>query len=136
MSAIIKSQYETAKKLLALCEFNLRFYYEVDDSSKYFDIYYNNCTSLLTIVGGIVVHSTVLQDVRESRLSIIDNCRNRFAAYEAELLEAGLITSEWEKILADVEESTEPVEQIYTDDQKAQMWYDHVKNQSDYDSRR
>ena len=55
-----------------------------------------------------------------------------FAAYEAELKAAGLIGQTWEEILADVE-PTEPAEQIeYTEEQKAQMWYEHQK-QMDYD---
>ena len=62
----------------------------------------------------------------------MDNCKQKFAAYEAELMQAGLIGQTWEEILADVEQS-EPAEEIeYTEEQKAQMWYEHQK-QIDYD---
>ena len=137
MSAIIKNQYETAKKLLALCEFNLIYLNEFGNTQKDFDILYKNVTSLLTIVGSVYISSMVMQNVRERKVSIIQDCRNRFAAYEAELMQAGIILTEWEQILADVE-PTEPADHIeYTDNQKCEMWAEYKsQNNYDYNSRR
>ena len=136
MITIIQNQYETAKQLLALCEFNLKCV-QAFNAQKDFDIYYNNVSSLLTIVGGVSVFSKVIQDVRGTRLSMIEDCRQRFAAYEAELMQAGLLLSRWEQILSDVE-PTEPADHIeYTEEQEAQMWHEHQKQMDyDYDSRR
>ena len=102
-----------------------------------FDIFFNNVSSLLTIIGGVSVFSKVIQDVRGTRLSMIEDCRNRFAAYEAELMQAGLLLSRWEQILSDVE-PTEPVQEIeYTENEKCEMWAEYItRNNYDYDSRR
>ena len=137
MSTIIQNQYETAKKLLALCEFNLKCWDTFGRTQKDFDSFYSNVTSLLTITGDVSVCSKVVQEVRKSRLSMIEDCRNRFAAYEAELMQAGIILSEWEQILADVE-PTETAEAIeYTDNEKCEMWAEYkAQNNYDYDSRR
>ena len=134
---IIQNQYETAKKLLALCEFNLKYWDTFGRTQKDFDIFYNNVTSLLTITGDVYISSMVMQNVRKSRLSMIEDCRNRFAAYEAELMQAGLILSRWEQILSDVE-PTEPADHIeYTDNEKCEMWAEYKsQNNYDYDSRR
>lgn len=133
MSAIIKKQYETAKELLKAVERNSKFYETFGRTQKDFDYFYNSVTSLLTIVGDVYVCGQVGQAQRESGVSIMDNCRQKFAAYEAELKTLGLIGKTWEQILADVE-PTEPVEIIeYTEEQKAQMWYEHQK-QFDYDT--
>jgi hypothetical protein len=136
MITIIQNQYETAKELLALCEFNLKCV-QAFNAQKDFDIYYNNVSSLLTIVGGVSVFSKVVHDVRGTRLSMIEECRQRFAAYEAELMKAGLILSRWEQILSDVE-PTEPVQEIeYTENEKCEMWAEYItRNNYDYDSRR
>jgi hypothetical protein len=136
MITIIQNQYETAKQLLALCEFNLKCV-QAFNAQKDFDIYYNNVSSLLTIVGGVSVFSKVVQDVRGTRLSMIEECRQRFAAYEAELMQAGLLLSRWEQILSDVE-PTEPVQEIeYTENEKCEMWAEYItRNNYDYDSRR
>jgi hypothetical protein len=136
MSTIIQNQYETAKQLLALCEFNLKCV-QAFNTQKDFDIFYNNVSSLLTIVGGVSVFSKVIQDVRGTRLSMIEDCRNRFAAYEAELMQAGLLLSRWEQILADVE-PTEQADHIeYTENEKCEMWAEYkAQNNYDYDSRR
>lgn len=133
MSTIIKTQYETAKQLLKAAEQNLRLYDLLNDDKRWED-FYNMATSLLTIVGGVDAYSfSIVQKTRPAGVSIIDDCRQRFAAYESELIKAGLIPSVWEQILADVEQ-TEPVQQIeYTDEQKAQMWYEHQKQIQDYD---
>jgi len=133
MSTIIKKQYETAKELLKAADYNLYCYENIDRSDKNFERLFNTIISLLTITGGVQVgYSRVLLDERENGLSIVDNYRQKFAAYEAELKAAGLIGQTWEEILADVEQS-EPAEQIeYTEEQKAQMWYEHQK-QMDYD---
>lgn len=133
MSTIIKKQYETAKELLKSADYHLYYYENIDRSDKNFDKFFNTVTSLLTIVGGVQVgYSRVLQEDRDNGLNIVDNYRQKFAAYEAELMQAGLIGQTWEEILADVE-PTEPAEQIeYTEEQKAQMWYEHQK-QMDYD---
>jgi hypothetical protein len=132
MSTIIKKQYETAKQLLKTVEFCCRYYEKCGKTQKDFDYFYNNATSLLTIFGHVHVGISVIQGERASGTSIIDDCRQRFAAYEAELMHAGLISSKWEQILADVE-PTEPAVQIeYTEEQEAQMWYEHQK-QIDYD---
>jgi hypothetical protein len=136
MSTIIQNQYETAKKLLALCEFNLKCV-QAFNTQKDFDRYYNNVTSLLTIVGDVCICSKVVQEVREEGVSMIEECRQRFAAYEAELMQAGLILSRWEQILSDVE-PTEPADHIeYTDNEKCEMWAEYKsQNNYDYDSRR
>ena len=136
MNTIIQKQYETAKQLLALCEFNLKCV-QAFNAQKDFDTYYNNVTSLLTIVGGVSIFSKAIQDVRGTRLSMIEECRQRFAAYEAELEQGGLIFSEWERILSDIE-PTEPIHEIeYTDNQKCEMWAEYkAQNNYDYDSRR
>jgi hypothetical protein len=127
MSTIIQKQYETAKQLLKTVEFCLRYYEKCGKTQKDFDYFYNNVTSLLTIFGHVHVGMSVIQGERASDTSIIDDCRQRFAAYEAELMQAGLIASKWEQILADVE-PTEPSETIeYSAEQEAQMWYEHMK---------
>lgn len=132
MSTIIQKQYETAKELLKAVERNCKYYEICGRTQKDFDYFYNSVTSLLTILGDVYVCGKVGQAERESGVSIMDNCTQKFAAYEAELMQAGLIPSLWEQILADVE-PTEPAEQIeYTEEQKAQMWYEHQK-QMDYD---
>jgi len=132
MSTIIKKQYETAKELLKAVERNCRYYETCGRTQKDFDYFYNSVTSLLTILGDVYVCGQVGQAQRESGVSIMDNCKQKFAAYEAELKAAGLIGQTWEEILADVE-PTEPAEEIeYTEEQKAQMWYEHQK-QMDYD---
>ena len=133
MSTIIKKQYETAKELLKAADYQLYYYQNIDRSDKNFERLFNTIISLLTITGGVQVgYSRVLLEETKSGLSIVDNYRQKFAAYEAELKAAGLIGQTWEEILADVEHS-EPAEQIeYTEEQKAQMWYEHQK-QMDYD---
>ena len=136
MSTIIQNQYETAKQLLALCEFNLKCVHSFN-TQKDFDKYYNNVTSLLTIVGDVCICSKVVQEVREKGVSMIEECRQRFAAYEAELMQAGLLLSRWEQILSDVE-PTEPADHIeYTENEKCEMWAEYKsQNNYDYDSRR
>ena len=136
MNTIIQNQYETAKQLLALCEFNLKCVYSFN-TQKDCDKYYNNVTSSLTIVGNVCIYSKVVQEVRQEGVSMIEECRQRFAAYEAELEQAGLILSEWERILSDVE-PTEPVYHIeYTENEKCEMWAEYkAQNNYDYDSRR
>lgn len=132
MSTIIKKQYETAKALLKSAEFNFNFYKTCGKTQQEFDNFYKIATSLLTIVGDVYVAGQVYQATRDYNIEIIDHCKQKFAAYEAELKAAGLIGQTWEEILADVEQS-EPAEQIeYTEEQKAQMWYEHQK-QMDYD---
>lgn len=132
MSTIIKKQYETAKEILKSAEFNYNFYKTCGKSQEDFDRFYKIATSLLTIVGGVYVAGQVYQEARDYNIEIINHCRKMFAAYEAELMQAGLIPSKWEQILADVE-PTEPAVQIeYTEEQKAQMWYEYQK-QMDYD---
>ena len=91
MSAIIKKQYETAKELLKAVERNSKFYETFGRTQKDFDYFYNSVTSLLTIVGDVYVCGQVGQAQRESGVSIMDNCRQKFAAYEAELKTLGLI---------------------------------------------
>lgn len=91
MSAIIKKQYETAKELLKAVERNSKFYETFGRTQKDFDYFYNSVTSLLTIVGDVYVCGQVGQAQRESGVSIMDNCRQKFAAYEAELKALGLI---------------------------------------------
>jgi len=132
MSTIIKKQYETAKQLLAVVERNYNLYELLKQDRDWAD-FYNMATCLMTIVGDVYVCSVaVMQGQRASGLQIIDDCRQRFAAYEAELMHAGLIPSKWEQILADVE-PTEPAEAIeYSAEQESQMWYEHQK-QMDYD---
>ncbi len=132
MSTIIQKQYETAKELLKAVERNFKYYEICGRTQKDFDYFYNSVTSLLTILGDVYVCGQVGQAEREIGVSIMDNCKQKFAAYEAELMQAGLIPSKWEQILADVE-PTEPAEQIeYTAEQEAQMWHEHQK-QMDYD---
>jgi GH35 family endo-1,4-beta-xylanase len=127
MSTIIQKQYETAKEILKSAEFNFNFYKTCGKTQEQFDYFYNIATSLLTIVGGVYVAGKVYQSTRDYNIEIIDHCRKMFAAYEAELMQAGLIPSKWEQILADVE-PTEPAETIkYSADQEAQMWYEHQK---------
>lgn len=133
MSTIIKKQYETAKELLKAVERNSKFYETFGRTQKDFDYFYNSVTSLLTILGDVYVCGQVGQSQRESGLSIMDNCKQKFAAYEAELVQAGLIGKTWEQILADVE-PTEPVQTIeYSAEQEAQMWYEYQK-QFDHDT--
>jgi len=132
MSTIIKKQYETAKQLLKAVEFCCKYYETCGKTQKDFDYFYNNATSLLTILGHVHVGMSVMQGERASGLSIIDDCRQRFAAYEAELMQAGLIPSKWEQILADVEPIEPVIPPVYTEEQEAQMWYEHMK-QMDYD---
>ena len=132
MSTIIQKQYETAKQILSAVEMNFRSYEICGRTQKDFDYFYDIATSLLTIVGNVHIGTKVCQAQRENGVSIIDECRQMFAAYEAELMQAGLIPSKWEQILADVE-PTEPAETIeYTEEQEAQMWHEHQK-QMDYD---
>ena len=132
MSTIIQKQYETAKQILSAVEMNFRSYEICGRTQKDFDYFYDIATSLLTIVGNVHIGTKVCQAQRENGVSIIDECRQMFAAYEAELMQAGLIPSKWEQILADVE-PTEPAETIeYTEEQEAQMWHEHMK-QYDYD---
>ena len=132
MSTIIQKQYETAKQILSAVEMNFRSYEICGRTQKDFDYFYDIATSLLTIVGNVHIGTKVCQAQRENGVSIIDECRQMFAAYEAELMKAGLIPSKWEQILADVE-PTEPSEAIeYSAEQEAQMWYEHMK-QFDYD---
>jgi hypothetical protein len=132
MTTIIQKQYETAKELLKAVERNCKYYEIFGRTQKDFDYFYNSVTSLLTILGDVYVCGQVGQAERESGVSIMDNCKQKFAAYEAELMQAGLIPSKWEQILADVE-PTEPAVQIkYTEEQEAQMWHEHMK-QMDYD---
>ena len=133
MSTIIQKQYETAKEILKSAEFNFNFYKTCGKTQEQFDYFYNIATSLLTIVGGVYVAGKVNQSTRDYNIEIIDHCRQMFAAYEAELMQAGLIPSKWEQILADVE-PTEPAETIkYSEEQEAQMWHEHMK-QIDYDT--
>ena len=132
MSTIIQKQYETAKEILKSAEFNFNFYKTCGKTQEQFDEFYTIATSLLTIVGGVYVAGKVYQSTRDYNIEIINHCRQMFAAYEAELMQAGLIPSKWEQILADVE-PTEPAETIeYSVEQEAQMWYEHMK-QFDYD---
>lgn len=132
MSTIIQKQYETAKEILKSAEFNFNFYKTCDKTQEQFDKFYTIATSLLTIVGGVYVAGKVYQSTRDYNIEIINHCRQMFAAYETELMQAGLIPSKWEQILADVE-PTEPAETIeYSAEQEAQMWYEHQK-QMDYD---
>lgn len=132
MSKIIQKQYETAKEILKSAEFNFNFYKTCGKTQEQFDYFYNIATSLLTIVGGVYVAGKVYQSTRDYNIEIINHCRQMFAAYEAELMQAGLIPSKWEQILADVE-PTEPAETIeYSAEQEAQMWHEHQK-QMDYD---
>lgn len=132
MSTIIKKQYETAKQLLAVVERNYNLYELLKQDRDWAD-FYNMATCLMTIVGGVTVYSVaVMQGQRASGLQIIDDCRQRFAAYEAELMQAGLIPSKWEQILADVEPIEPVIPPVYTEEQEAQMWYEHMK-QMDYD---
>jgi hypothetical protein len=134
MSTIIQKQYETAKEILKSAEFNFNFYKTCGKSQQDFDHFYKIATSLLTIVGGVSVAGQVYQSTRDYNIEIIDHCRLMFAAYEAELMQAGLIPSKWEQILADVE-PTEPAETIkYSAEQEVQMWYEHMK-QYDYDTK-
>lgn len=91
MSTIIKKQYETAKELLKAVEFNFRSYEICGRTQKDFDYFYDMATSLFTIVGNIHIGMKVCQAQRESGVSIIDECRQKFAAYEAELKALGLI---------------------------------------------
>jgi hypothetical protein len=74
---------------------------------------------------------------RKWGIEIIDECRQMFAAYEAELMQAGLIPSKWEQILADIDDAIVSIKQHteYTEEQEAQMWYEHQKQMSkdDYD---
>jgi GH35 family endo-1,4-beta-xylanase len=132
MSTIIQKQYETAKEILKSAEFYFNFYKTCGKTQEQFDEFYTIATSLLTIVGGVYVAGKVYQSTRDYNIEIIGHCRQMFAAYEAELMQAGLIPSKWEQILADVE-PTEPAETIeYTAEQEAQMWHEHMK-QMDYD---
>jgi hypothetical protein len=134
MSTIIQKQYETAKELLKAVERNFKYYEICGRTQKDFDYFYNSVTSLLTILGDVYVCGQVGQAERESGVSIMDNCKQKFAAYEAELMQAGLIPSKWEQILADIDDAIVSIKQHteYTEDQKAQMWYEHQK-QIDYD---
>lgn len=133
MSTIIQKQYETAKQILSAVEMNFRSYEICGRTQKDFDYFYDIATSLLTIVGNVHIGTKVCQAQRENGVSIIDECRQMFAAYEAELMKAGLVPSKWEQILADVE-PTEPAETIkYSAEQEAQMWHEHMK-QFDYDT--
>ena len=133
MSTIIQKQYETAKQILSAVEMNFRSYEICGRTQKDFDYFYDIATSLLTIVGNVHVGTKVCQAQRENGVSIIDECRQMFAAYETELMKAGLVPSKWEQILADVE-PTEPAETIkYSAEQEAQMWHEHMK-QFDYDT--
>lgn len=92
MSTIIKKQYETAKQILARAEFNLNYYDKVSNLQKDWDNFYNMVTSFLTIIGEVEVSTNqVVQGRRESGVSIIENCRQKFTEYEAELKAAGLI---------------------------------------------
>jgi GH35 family endo-1,4-beta-xylanase len=132
MSTIIQKQYETAKEILKSAEFNFNFYKTCGKTQEQFDYFYNIATSLLTIVGGVYVAGKVNQSTRDYNIEIINHCRQMFAAYEAELMQAGLIPSKWEQILADVEPTEPAIEIEYTAEQEAQMWYEHQK-QMDYD---
>lgn len=91
MSTILKKQYETAKQLLKTVEFCYRYYENCGKTQKDFDYFYNNATSLLIIFGEVHVNMTVMQKQREEGVSIIDLCRQKFAAYEAELKSLGLL---------------------------------------------
>ena len=134
MSTIIQKQYETAKEILKSAEFNLNFYKTCDKTQEQFDKFYTIATSLLTIVGGVYVAGKVYQSTRDYNIEIIDHCRQMFAAYEAELMKAGLIPSKWEQILADIDDAIVSIKQHteYTEEQEAQMWHEHQK-QMDYD---
>ena len=134
MSTIIQKQYETAKEILKSAEFNLNFYKTCDKTQEQFDKFYTIATSLLTIVGGVYVAGKVYQSTRDYNIEIIDHCRQMFAAYEAELMKAGLVPSKWEQILADIDDAIVSIKQHteYTEEQEAQMWYEHMK-QFDYD---
>jgi hypothetical protein len=133
MSTIIQKQYETAKQILSAVEMNFRSYEICGRTQKDFDYFYDIATSLLTIVGNVHIGTKVCQAQRENGVSIIDECRQMFAAYEAELMQAGLIPSKWEQILADVEPTDPAIEIEYSAEQEAQMWYEHMK-QFDYDT--
>lgn len=92
MSAIIKKQYETAKQLLKSADYHFYYYENIDRSDKNFDKFFSTVTSLLTIIGGVeVAYSRVLQEDRNNGLNIVDNYRQKFAEYEAELKALGLI---------------------------------------------
>jgi len=127
MSTIIQKQYETAKEILKSAEFNFNFYKTCDKTQEHFDKFYTIATSLLTIVGGVYVAGKVYQSTRDYNIEIIDHCHQMFAAYEAELMQAGLIPSKWEQILADVEPTEPAIEIEYTEQQEAQIWYDQIK---------
>jgi hypothetical protein len=134
MSTIIQKQYETAKQILSAVEMNFRSYEICGRTQKDFDYFYDIATSLLTIVGNVHIGTKVCQAQRENGVSIIDECRQMFAAYEAELMQAGLIPSKWEQILADIDDAIVSIKQHteYTEEQEAQMWHEHQK-QMDYD---
>ena len=97
MSTIIQKQYETAKQILSAVEMNFRSYEICGRTQKDFDYFYDIATSLLTIVGNVHIGTKVCQAQRENGVSIIDECRQMFAAYEAELMQAGLIPSKWSR---------------------------------------
>lgn len=127
MSTIIQKQYETAKEILKSVEYSFDYYKTCEKTQEQFHEFYNIATSLLTIVGGVRVAGNVYQTTRDFDIQIIDYCRQMFAAYETELMQAGLVPSKWEQILADVL-PTEPVIDIkYTAEQETQMWYEHMK---------
>ena len=134
MSTIIKEQHETAKKLLETAERNYNCYIILGSRTRDFDFFYNIAVSLFTIVGGVNVYSAgVLRDSKDTGFTLIELCRNRFAAYEQELKKYGLLDLTFEEILEQREEPAARAEPVYTEEQKCQMWYEHQK-QYDYDT--
>lgn len=91
MSAIIKKQYETAKQLLKSVE-NCFLAYEIFGLDQSWSDFSNMSKYLLAIIDDVdVCQSVVFLPKREEGVTLIDNCRQKFAAYEAELKALGLI---------------------------------------------
>jgi hypothetical protein len=134
MSTIIKEQHETAKKLLENAERTYNYYILMESRAKDFDSFYDIALSLFTIVGGVNVYNYgIMPKINNTEFTLIELCRNRFAAYEQELKKYGLLDLTFEELLEQREEPAARAEPVYTEDQKCQMWYEHQK-QYDYDT--
>jgi len=116
MSAIIKKQYETAKQLLKSTE-NCFLAYELYGLDQSWSDFVNMSKYLLTIIDNVDVYqSVVFLAKREEGLTLIDNCRQKFAAYEAELKALGLIDNKPKMKNEDVY-SMQKIERIIEDEE-------------------
>lgn len=116
MSAIIKKQYETAKQLLKSVE-NCFTAYEVFGLDQNWSDFVSMSKYLLTIIDNVEVYQSVIfLSEREEGLTLIDNCRQKFAAYEAELKALGLIDNK-PKLKNEDAYSMQKIEHIIEDEE-------------------